>query len=178
MLSPPLLILDIDETLIHASDAALNTKADFMVGNLHVYTRPGLDEFLKGINESYTFACWSSATQDYLEAILHVILPCQRYDLQFVWDRSHCLRIVDFENQDEYYLKDLRKLKRQGFDLTRVLILEDEPRKVTKNYGNALYVRPFFGDPSDDELPRLAAYLTKIATQADFRQLEKRGWRA
>ena len=98
--------------------------------------------------------------------------------MQFVWDRSHCLRKVDFENQDEYYLKDLRKLKRQGFDLTRVLILEDEPRKVAKNYGNALYVRPLFGDPSDDELPRLAAYLTKIATQADFRQLEKRGWRA
>lgn len=178
MLHAPLLILDIDETLIHAAEASLRTPADFMTDDLHIYLRPGLDKFLQTTNESYTLACWSSATQDYLKAILHVILPSQRYDLQFVWDRSHCLRKVDFENQDEYYLKDLRKLKRQGFDLTRVLILEDEPRKVAKNYGNALYVRPFFGDPSDDELPRLAAYLAKIATQADFRQLEKRGWRA
>lgn len=149
-----------------------------MVGNLHVYTRPGLDDFLKSIIKSYQLACWSSATQDYLAAILQVILPSKQYDLQFVWDRSHCLRKVDFENQDAFYLKDLRKIKRQGFDLTRVLILEDEPRKVSKNYGNAVYVRPFLGDPMDDELPRLATYLNKIASAPDFRQLEKRGWRA
>lgn len=95
MLNPPLLILDIDETLIHAAEDPLHAPADFMVEGLYVYIRPGLDKFLRTTNESYTLACWSSATRDYLEAILHVILPPQKYGLQFVWDRSHCLRKVD-----------------------------------------------------------------------------------
>ena len=49
--------------------------------------------------------------------------------------------------------------------------------KLERNYGNAVYVKPFLGDSDDDELPRLAAYLRTLITVDDVRQIEKRGWR-
>ena len=36
---------------------------------------------------------------------------------------------MDAELRDEVHLKDLAKVKRLGFDLRRVLIVEDEPKE-------------------------------------------------
>jgi RNA polymerase II subunit A small phosphatase-like protein len=58
-----------------------------------------------------------------------------------------------------------------------VLILEDEPRKVYRNFGNAVYVKPYEGAIDDDELLQLARYLDSIYSVANLRQLEKRFWR-
>ena len=80
-------------------------------------------------------------------------------------------------NQTHYFVKDLRKVKRLGFDLSRVLVVDDTPQKLERNYGNALYVQPYFGDAADDELPKLASYLRTLVASEDVRQVEKRGWR-
>lgn len=98
--------------------------------------------------------------------------------LLFVWDRSRCTRRTDFTLQEEYFLKDLHKVKKKGFDLDRVLILEDEPRKVNRHFGNAIFVRPYLGALDDCELPKLASYLQSIASISNFRALEKRNWRS
>lgn len=63
------------------------------------------------------------------------------------------------------------------FDLSRVLVVDDTPRKLERNYGNAIYIRAFEGDQKDEELPRLLSYLVQIANEPDFRVLEKRTWR-
>ncbi|HEY9677566.1 MAG TPA: HAD family hydrolase [Drouetiella sp.] len=171
----PLLILDIDETLLHATEISVQREFDFMVGELFVYVRPHVSSFLSSINSEYELACWSSATAQYLDAMLAHILP-NGIELAFVWDRQRCTVRTDFTNQDQYFLKDLRKLKRKGFDLRHLLILEDEPRKVARNYGNAIYVKPYFGQPHDDELLKLEKYLLEIASTENFRSLDKRGW--
>jgi len=45
MVSRKLLILDLDETLIHARETALDREADFRVAHYHVFRRPHLDAF-------------------------------------------------------------------------------------------------------------------------------------
>jgi RNA polymerase II subunit A small phosphatase-like protein len=75
-------------------------------------------------------------------------------------------------------LKDLSKLEEHGFDLQRVLIVDDDPRKVSRNCRNAIYVKPFMGERDDDELPLLAEYLALIGETPDFLKIEKRGWRS
>mgnify|MGYP003936963987 CR=1 FL=1 len=74
-------------------------------------------------------------------------------------------------------MKNLTKLERRGIDLNRVLILEDEPRKVHRNYGNAIYVRPYLGAQEDDELRLLDRYLTSMKDMPNFRAVDKRSWR-
>jgi RNA polymerase II subunit A small phosphatase-like protein len=74
-------------------------------------------------------------------------------------------------------VKDLKKVKRKGYDLGRVLIVDDTPQKVERNFGNAVYVRPYFGDPEDNELAQLAPYLESLRACGNVRAVEKRGWR-
>lgn len=174
----PLLILDIDETIIHSKQAPLARQCDLRVGIFHVYVRPHAELFLTTVSEHYDLAVWSSATRGYLAAIVKFLMATQKTQPLFVWDRSKCTRRVDYVEQDHFFLKDLKKVRRQGFDLDRVLILEDEPRKVQKHYGNAVYVEPFEGDLDDDELLKLAYYLQSICDVPNFRNLEKRYWRS
>lgn len=178
MLSRPLLILDIDETVIHGRERPLNRPGDFCAGQYHIYERPYLAQFLSECSEVYDIACWSAATHDYLEIVVNNLAKYLSTPLVFVWDRSRCTVRTDFALQEQFFLKDLHKVKRKGYDLERVLILEDEPRKVNRNFGNAIYVRPYVGDLDDDELPKLARYLRSIADITNFRQLEKRNWRS
>ena len=175
-ISPILLILDIDETLLYASEKRLEQEPDYRVGPYFVYVRPYLQEFLQCCHETFRLAVWSSSSADYLSAILTAILP-NELKLEFVWSRERCVQKFDGELQEIYYVKDLRKVQRIGFDLERILIVDDTPKKVERNFGNAIYVRPYFGDPADSELLGLAKYLKSLATLTNVRSVEKRGWR-
>jgi RNA polymerase II subunit A small phosphatase-like protein len=57
-----LLILDIDETLIYATEASLPRQADFLVGQYHIYKRPFLNVFLKNCLDWFEIAVWTSST--------------------------------------------------------------------------------------------------------------------
>ena len=48
-----LLILDVDETLIHATEKELNQKVDFKIFDYNIYKRPFLDEFLKEVKSDF-----------------------------------------------------------------------------------------------------------------------------
>jgi RNA polymerase II subunit A small phosphatase-like protein len=178
VLPRPLLILDIDETLIHGREEPLARPCEFRAGQYHIYERPDLGPFLKSVSELYDLACWSSATRGYLDIVVNTITKDLAAPLLFVWDRSRCTRRTDFTLQEEYYLKDLQKIKKKGYNLERVLILEDEPRKVNRHFGNAIFVKPYVGALDDDELPKLASYLQSITSTPNFRDLEKRNWRS
>lgn len=141
---PVLLILDIDESLVHAAEQPLAHHHDFTVGPYYVYRRPGLQDFVLGCARAFDIAFWSSGTTDYVNAILSEILPAA-IEPRFVWGRPRCIRRFDYERYEENFLKDLRKVKRHGYSLARVLIVDDEPIKLSRNYGNAVYVRPFTG---------------------------------
>ena len=173
----PLLVLDVDETLLHGAEMPLGRECDLRVGVFFIYMRPHVELFLTSVAEHYDLAVWSSATRGYLKEVVKALMVGQKAPLLFVWDRTSCTRRLDPVKLDHFFLKDLKKVKSKGFDLTRVLILEDEPRKVQKHYGNAVYVQPFEGGLDDDELLKLALYLQSIADTADFRALEKRNWR-
>jgi len=149
-----LLILDVDETLIHATDKALNLPIDFKVFNYNVYKRPFLDEFLAAIKNHFLLALWSSASDDYVIEIANQIIP-KEMSLEFIWGRSRCTyqynsqeELLNEEIQDHYhYIKPLKKLKKKGFKLDRILIVDDSPHKSKDNFGNVIYPRAFVGNP-------------------------------
>ena len=49
----------------------------------------------------------------------------------FVWSRTRCTPRFDYERWEKLYLKDLKKVKRRGYDLDRVLIVDDSPEKFS-----------------------------------------------
>lgn len=175
MTEKPLLILDVDETLIHAATTRLDYAPDMVLAHYFVYFRPHVKRFLKDCGETFTLGVWSSATINYLTPIIRELwgdLP----EPLFLWDRSRCTTRYDFHREEEYFVKDLRKVEANGRDLSRVLMVDDELRKVSFQYGNALCPRPFRGEVDDDELPRLFAYLQSIHAASDYRKIDKKDW--
>ncbi len=83
----------------------------------------------------------------------------------------------DFQSDTWVQIKNFAKLRRRGFDLDRVLVVDDSPEKHVKNYGNLLRVRPYEGAVDDDELLALATYLVSLSSLRDVRSIEKRRWR-
>ncbi|TPG72091.1 HAD family hydrolase [Hymenobacter nivis] len=182
-----LLILDLDETLIHATVNKLGDDFAFELYQHYVYKRPGLDAFIAACAEKFDLAVWSSASDGYVKQVVAQIFPTAVKPV-FVWGRSRCTPLV-LPRLDEYgyynldgashyeYAKILKKVKRLGFDLERVLIVDDTPEKVRNCYGNAIYPTPFLGDPDDNELAVLAQFLHSLHDVQNVRSIEKRHWK-
>jgi Dullard-like phosphatase family protein len=179
--SPPLdrqlLILDIDETLVFATEQALAQPHDFIVGPYFVYKRPHVDAFLTAVAEWFDLAVWTSSTEPYAAQVVRDLIPAPER-LTFLWARSRCTRRYDPEFQEEYWLKDLKKVKRLGYSLERTIMIDDSPEKVQRQYGNHIHIRPFVGDASDAELQQLLPYLQFLRSVENVRQTEKRNWRS
>ena len=173
----PLLVLDLDETIIYSTDAEIPGLTVFRASGHHTHVRPHLNEFLEYVSKSFRIAVWTAASMDYAWDIVKATFP-RHIAPMFVWAYSRCTLRRNFDEDLWVATKPLVKIKRSlGIPLSRVLIIEDDPLKAQANYGNAVYVKPFEGDPADDELRHLAEYLMGLATVADFRKVEKRGWR-
>lgn len=173
----PLLILDIDETLVHSTTYPLPVAHDIRAGPYYVHARPHLSDFLEQVRSAFELAVWTSAARNYAEIVVRELLP---KDLKpaFLWCRERCTLRFDPEYQVHVWTKDLKKVKRKGYPLSRILIVDDRPIVVSRNYGNHVPVTPFRANPFDSELRDLGPYLLSLAKEKDFRRIEKRRWRS
>lgn len=176
--SRPLLILDLDETLIFGSSTKLSAPSHYSIGPFFIYERPHLNEFIGSVKQYFDLAIWSSASHNYVLELANRIGNANRVNWIFVWSRWKCIQRMDPEWFETNYLKDLKKTKRFGYPLDRTLIVDDSPTKVSRHYGNAIYPSRFEGQTDDDELLQLSIYLIKIHRESNFRKIEKRNWRS
>lgn len=187
-----LLILDMDETLLHTEcfrdiDYLEEGSYDFKFplggggwsNDEHWYftlKRPFLDEFMKYVFDNFKVAIWTAGGSDYAsEAISRSGLDKNK--LEFFWARERCTMKYDFETGFRYGVKNLEKVhKSLGWDLNNVLIVDDVQKTAINNYGNLIHIKEFCNDRSDIELKKLMNYLDKIKDSNNFRSIEKRGW--
>ncbi len=162
--------------MIYGTEEGLERTADFTCGPYSIYTRPGVYDFVKVIQELFDVAVWSSATADYVACIVEKIFGAD-YPLEFVWSRERCTAHNNHETRELEYIKDLRKVARQGYDLGRVLMIDDDAGALRRNYGNLIRIAPYSGGLDDIELEALSKYLPSLAEASDVRQIEKRTWR-
>lgn len=176
---PPLLVvLDLDETLVHSPDGGpLERPADFFAGSYPVYRRPGVEAFLHTLLDELEVAVWTSSSELYASLVTRELFGPRVSELQFIWAARRCTQRFDPEWQEKYWLKNLGKVKRLGRSLERVVAVDDTPRKYSRHYGNLVRVKPWTGDLDDDELPALLEYLRWLSTQDNVRAVDKRGWR-
>jgi carboxy-terminal domain RNA polymerase II polypeptide A small phosphatase len=180
------IILDVDETLIHASHAPIDTELfDFRVGQYYVYPRPHLTDFLTECAALGDVAIWSSASLDYVQQIVARIAP-PSFQPTFIWGSEHCTQRRNLETDMLYWRKDIKKIHPSlGWSKNRIIAIDDSPEKWETSYGNYLrvkafegsLVRVFEGNQNDNELARLIPYLRYLATVPNIRAIEKRYWR-
>lgn len=180
----PLIILDLDETLIHTESVPLEyeTHYDFDFkfkgnGKSFYYTkkRPYLEQFLNYVLDKFEVAVWTAAGEEYAVEILKGI-NLDTSKLKFFYTQDNCTIKLSFDYSDYYGVKNLNKLKKKGYDLDRVLIIDDKSETAVNNYGNLIQIKPFTDDLDDTELLKLISYLETIKDESNYRRIEKRGW--
>lgn len=176
MQPPKLLVLDLDETLIYATKCQLDTTEDFRVNEYFVYKRPHLNSFLTNAAQHFNVGVWSSAGDEYVHKMVEN-LETEANLFKFIWGRSKCTTKKDHNYDSYYFEKKLTKLKKQGYPLEQIIIVDDSPEKAASNFGNAVYILPFTGAPDDKELLYLNKYLLTLKNAENLRSIEKRGWR-
>ena len=171
-----LLILDLDETLVYATKRRLQVEHAAKVAEYFIYERPHLHPFLDYCFQHFKVAIWTASTRKYADLVVGHIFASRDEELEFLWARDRCTHKVNPNSWTYFMLKDLKKVKRRGYQLETILTVDDTPEKWSKQYGNFVRVEPFEGDLSDDELLQLIPFLTYLQTFDNVR-VEKRGWR-
>lgn len=173
------LVLDMDETLIHAEILPEGAKpikdADFTITlkninensgkeeiyNVYVKIRPFYDECMENLANYYELVVFTAAEQDYADAILDV-LDTENLIFKRLY-RQHCINI-----DDKYFVKDLRIITDR--DLKDVVLVDNSIISMAFNIDNGVPCAPFFRwTKKDEELLFLHSYLDELFHTEDVR---------
>jgi len=182
MRSDKLLILDIDETLIHGSEQRLQREPDHVAPWCFLYKRPHVETFMRFCREHFRVAVWTTATPEHAAFCLEKICDAD-YPFEFIWTRERCTQVRDRVGMYDlgigyHWVKSLSKIKRHGFSLEQTMMVDDTPSALERNYGNLIRIDEFKGDPDDCELLRLMSYLLDLKQEENIRIVEKRSWKS
>jgi len=171
-----LLVIDIDETLIFSSYNILGRIPDFTFKNYCIYTRPGVDYFLDVCLEWFEVGIWTTASEDYAMAVTDVLFK-DKNKPSFIWSRQHCIKMYNRNTHQNHYVIDINKLKKRGFNIKNIIIIDDSRKKTMHLINNTLIVRKYLGEEDDNELYVLLNFLEQIGDCNDIRTVKKDNWR-
>jgi Dullard-like phosphatase family protein len=159
------LVLDLDETLIHASfthipqeDFIVPVQTECRLLNISVLKRPGLDTFLKELSEVYELVLFTASTSRYANPIIDRIDPQHLISHRFY--RHNCT----FAGKG--FIKDLSILNKH---LKDVVIVDNLALSYALQPENALPVDTWIDDKKDKQLYNLIPILRHLAKVKDVR---------
>jgi len=170
----PLLVLDLDETLLHSTPEPI-TNADFTSSGYNTRLRPHLREFLEAVDPWWHLAIFTAAGQFYAQDMLEGIRRHTPFPLEplFLFDRRRCTPRQDPDTGNVTWLKDLKKVRRKGFNLDKVLVLDDRPAGLARHRGNLLRAPEWTGDPNDTFLLDVLPTLKRLSQADNIRETNK-----
>lgn len=168
------LILDMDETLIHAKpkiSANSDFEPDYEISLedddgseliFMVKMRPGLVECLERLAKFYELAVFTAAERTYATKIINHFDPDKKF-IKHILSREHCIHVENF------YVKDLRIIgDRKTEDL---VIVDNSIVAFAFNLDNGVPINDFRGEePMDEELIYMTSYLEDIYHFEDIRE--------
>ncbi len=159
-----LLLIDLDETLIHTkfrnrdnykeldiltkNSKCLNRTFSYSDENyiyyMDVFFRPHLKNFLTDVSKFFDLAIFTAGTKLYADTIIDYIDPENKFFL-FRLYREACIPI-----QQRLYIKDLRIIK--DYDPTNVILMDNSLYSFMNQPSNGMLVNSFFTNYKDTQL--------------------------
>ena len=187
----PLLVLDLDHTLLDFSSRRLRNAGSFQEGEAQSarMKRPFMDEFLAAVHRRYDLVVWSQTSWRWLETKLIELgmLAHPGYGFCFVLDKTSMFKITSTRRGGERVEHSVKPLQlvwskfpgRWGSHNT--VHLDDLARNFALNLGCGLkctaYHRKRRGAKKDVELLALARYLDLLAGEGmDFEEVDFADW--
>ena len=130
-----------------------SSDADKNIGNIHI--RPGLEIFLEIIKEFYEIIIFTIGTREYANIILDLIE--KKNNTKYFDGRLYRDHATKIGNK---YIKDLSKI---GRDLSKTLIVDNNPHSFKFQHENGILISSYFGEKNNDKaLIELQKVLIKI----------------
>ena len=195
-----ILVIDLDETLIHTSfkkipnpdfqiqlDSTIYSKKKSENNSIeelsiqkiveaYIRIRPGVNEFLSQLSKYYDLYVYSASSKNYLNNIMkhldknNIIKKC--------YCRDDCIIYVensekDFDkpNNKYNYVKDLKKINK---DLRNIVFVDNNIMSFKLQEKNGIPIKSFYDDVDDIELFKLIPILKNLSGFYDVRiEIEK-----
>ncbi|KAI3390111.1 hypothetical protein SNEBB_010152 [Seison nebaliae] len=164
-----ILILDLDETLIHSMASSATYPPDFTVSvcmdtrpmKFNVYKRPHVDFFLDKVSEWYEVVIFTASMEAYGNRVIEE-LDNKRDILRRRYFRTDCT------TENGGYTKNLRKVCE---DLNRVLIIDNSPSVFQDFRSNAIPIKSWKTETDDTCLLDLLPFLDALRICEDVRSI-------
>ena len=111
--------------------------------------RPGIISFLEGIKPYYEIVSYTKLSQNYSNLILQQI-DKNRNLFDYNLYREHCVL------SGNKFVKDISRI---GRDIAKIIMVDDIPENLKKNYENGILILPYEGEEDDRVLFELKKLL-------------------
>jgi ubiquitin-like domain-containing CTD phosphatase 1 len=186
----PLMVLDLDHTLLDFSSKALQQDSTHIVGegNALSMKRPYMDEFLAAAYKDYDLVVWSQTSWRWLEVKLTELgmVTNPAYKFCFVLDKTSMFSITSTKRDGTSYKHQVKPLqiiwtKFPNWGAHNTVHLDDLSRNFALNLSSGLkvtaYNRKRTAGKRDAELVGLSRYLTQLAkAKIPFDQVDFSKW--
>lgn len=162
----PLLILDLDETLIHsdldmkwsAHDFYIKTEDDSVIP---INIRPYLFEFLEFCNINFDIIIYTASCKDYADPVIDFIEKEKSY-FKYRFYREHCISYGSF------LLKDISIFEKP---LNQTLIIDNNLFSFAHYLKNGILISSYYNESNDLDLVSLMEFFNQsIIGKEDIRE--------
>jgi len=176
-------VLDMDETLIHSifRTGCNNFRQDELRREIEqgkhdfavdlgddeiafVHKRPGVEKFLKDLSKHFEVVVFTAALPVYAKPVIETIDKSGAVHHSLYRDGT-----VTYKGQQ--FVKDLSIL---GRDLSRVVLIDNNPLAMLASPDNAMPIMSWYDDPNDKELEKALAILLQMKDLKDIRPYLKK----
>lgn len=165
------LILDLDETLIHADFDERFANHDHTVHfeyqeekvSVDIFVRPGVDEFLKRLSKIFEIFVFTASKKEYADACIDIIDP-ERNIIKHRLYRDSCIPI-----NNKTYVKDLRIFVNRKQE--NLILVDNSFYSFANQPRNGVLINSYYNDEDDKELLNLLNYLENyLSPSLDIRE--------
>ncbi|KAJ2793799.1 Nuclear envelope morphology protein 1 [Coemansia guatemalensis] len=164
-----ILVLDLDETLIHSSPHGsyrahhrIEVVIDKVACLYYVYKRPHVDYFLRKVSEWYTVVVFTASLAEYADPVID-LLDTQGKFISGRYFRDSCVP------HDSSYAKNLSAV---NLDLSQIVLVDNSPLSYFINPTNGIPIQPWINsDPKDEALLDLLPLLDALRFTDDVRSI-------
>jgi len=164
------LVLDLDETLVHASEKRpIDDRLSYLTvtvadgRTLYVTKRPYLEEFLSAMAPYFNLVVFTASTRQYADIVIDWLEEDIVFEKRLY--RESCTKL------SSGYTKDLRIVTQ---DLKRVVIVDNSPTAYQMNPENAIPIKSWYSTPEDSSLVELMQFLLNICVKTDVKSFDIR----
>jgi Dullard-like phosphatase family protein len=181
-----LLLLDLDETLIHSdfSEQFLdneNIKYDgiisFLLDNsitddeskddsdekklnsVGIFIRTGVQKFLDEVSKYFEVGIFTASIPEYADAAINYLDPENKY-IKLRLYRNNCINVGNL-----FKVKDLRILK--NINIKNIVLVDNNMYSFIPQLNNGILINSFYYDKEDKELDNVLRYLIDYVFPAD-----------